>query len=189
MGLAKLVWNSVTGGGKRVKRGKGAEVLRHTARTADGREAHLSEYRGNVLMVVNVASKCGFTPQYEQLVALQEKYGDQGFQVLAFPANDFMGQEPGSDEEIVTFCRTRFDVNFPVFSKITTKGDDAPPLYRDLTSTDTNSSLGGAIAWNFTKFIIGRDGQVVARAEPQTKPDDPKLTAIIEEELSKTPSA
>jgi glutathione peroxidase len=135
------------------------------------------------LFIVNVAPKCGLTPQYQQLVALHEKYGDQGFQILGFPANNFMGQEPGSNEEILKFCVSEYDVAFDMFSKVSVKGQDMTPLYQELTSAEQNGDFGGAIRWNFTKFLVGKDGRVIARFEPRTKPDAPEVISAIEKAL------
>jgi len=163
----------------------GAMVLDHKMKDIDGKEVDLSQYKGKVVMIVNVASKCGFTPQYEQLEAMYKKYEGQGFTVLGFPANDFLSQEPGTNSEIKEFCSSKFGVNFPMFEKITVKGDQAPELYKELVSKDENGDLGGDIKWNFTKFLIGKDGKVVARYESKVKPDAPEVVAKLEEELKK----
>jgi glutathione peroxidase len=164
----------------------GAAVLQGTVKDIDGQDVDLSKYKGEVVMIVNVASKCGFTPQYEQLQAVYSKYKDQGFTVLGFPANDFMKQEPGTDEEIKEFCTSKFSVAFPMFSKITVKGEERPELYKQLTSKDANGEFGGEIGWNFTKFLVNRNGEVVARYDSKTKPDDAAVVAKIEEELKKS---
>jgi glutathione peroxidase len=164
------------------------QVTKHTMRDIDGREVDLARYQGKVLMLVNVASKCGLTPQYTQLVQLHETYREQGFEVLGFPANDFMGQEPGTNEEIKTFCSTRYGVEFPIFSKISVKGDGIDPLYAELTSKDANGKFGGEIQWNFTKFLVGRDGKVVGRFEPRVKPDAPEVVAAIEAAIASQPA-
>ena len=156
------------------------QVTKYTMTDIDGNAVDLGSYEGKVLLVVNVASKCGLTPQYTQLVEIHDKYRSEGFEVLGFPANNFMGQEPGTDEEIKTFCSTRFGVEFPMFSKISVKGDDIEPLYAELTSTDHNGEFGGEIKWNFTKFLVGKEGKVIARFEPQVKPDAPEVTSAIE---------
>jgi len=163
----------------------GAAVLGGTMKDIDGKDVDLSKYKGNVVMIVNVASKCGFTPQYEQLEAVYSKYKDQGFTILGFPANDFMKQEPGTDAEIKQFCTSTFNVDFPMFSKITVKGDERPELYKKLTSKEANGEFGGEIGWNFTKFLVDREGNVVARYDSKTKPDDPAVIAKLEEELKK----
>jgi len=156
------------------------QVTKYTMTDIDGKAVDLASYEGKVLLLVNVASKCGLTPQYTQLVEIHDKYRAQGFEVLGFPANNFMGQEPGTDEEIKTFCSTRFGVEFPMFSKISVKGDDIEPLYAELTSTERNGEFGGEIKWNFTKFLVGKEGKVIGRFEPQVKPDAPEVTSAIE---------
>jgi glutathione peroxidase len=153
-------------------------VLDFTMKRIDGSEQSLSEYEGRVLLLVNVASKCGLTPQYEGLEKLYETKKDEGFAVLGFPANEFAGQEPGSDEQIADFCRSTYGVKFPMFSKIVVKGDGIHPLYEHLTSLP--APLGGEIEWNFQKFLVDREGQVVARFSPRTAPDDPELVAKID---------
>jgi glutathione peroxidase len=149
----------------------------------DGQKVDLADYHGKVVLFVNVASKCGFTPQYEGLQDIYEKYSDQGFVVLGFPANNFMGQEPGSNEEIQQFCTTNFGVTFPMFEKISVKGKDQHPLYAYLTNKKAHD-FGGAIKWNFTKFLVGRDGQIKARFSSNTKPTDDKMISAIETELA-----
>lgn len=160
-----------------------ASVLDFTLNDIDGKPAPLSRYKGDVLLIVNVASKCGFTPQYEQLQKLHEKYAAKGLRVLAFPANNFGAQEPGSDAEIKTFCTKTYGVQFDVYSKVSVKGDDCCELYRFLTSSEKNGDFGGEIKWNFTKFLVDRHGKVVARYEPRTKPDDPRVIEAIEKAL------
>lgn len=149
----------------------------------DGKEVALSKYKGKAVLIVNVASKCGLTPQYEQLVALDKKYRGQGLAILAFPANNFKGQEPGTNEEVKTFCRTNYGVEFALFSKISVLGDDKAPLYQFLTSEETNPEFAGEIEWNFAKFLVNREGEVIARFHPKTTPDDPKLIKAIEDAL------
>lgn len=150
------------------------------ARAIDGTPRALADFKGKTVLVVNTASRCGFTPQYEGLESLYQKYRARGFEVLAFPANDFMGQEPGSNEEIQTFCTTRFKTTFPLFEKISVKGKQIDPLYRWLTQ---DSGFPGDIPWNFAKFLIGPDGRVVARFSPNTKPEAPELVAALEKSL------
>lgn len=145
----------------------------------DGSETTLGDYSGRVLLVVNVASKCGLTPQYDGLEGLYRTYRDKGLTVLGFPANNFAGQEPGSNVEIQDFCRLTYGVDFPVFSKISVKGDDRHPLYTALAGDED-------ISWNFEKFLVGRDGTVVARFAPKTEPQDPAVVAAIEAELAKS---
>ena len=153
--------------------------------TIDGLEMDLSLHKGKVILMVNVASKCGLTPQYEALQRIYEKYKDQGFVIFGFPANNFRNQEPGTNEEIRQFCTLNYGVNFPLFAKISVAGDDKHPLYAFLTSQKTNPNFGGEIQWNFTKFLIGRDGQVIARFEPRTTPDSQEITTAIETALKK----
>jgi glutathione peroxidase len=145
----------------------------------DGKAAPLASYKGKVVLVVNVASRCGFTPQYSALESIYTKYKDQGFVIIGFPANNFGGQEPGTNEEIKTFCQTKYSVTFPVYGKVSVKGDDQTPLYSYLTK-DANPSVAGDIKWNFTKFLVDRNGKVVQRFEPATKPDSPEVVAAIE---------
>jgi glutathione peroxidase len=147
----------------------------------------LARYSGKVVVIVNVASKCGYTSQYEQLQELHEKYSEQGLAILGFPCNQFLWQEPGSAEEIQQFCRLNYAVTFEMFAKIEVKGKKASELYRFLTSLDTKPRGAGKIGWNFEKFIIDRDGFVVARFGSSTKPDAPEVVSIIESELAKEP--
>ncbi|MFO7976862.1 MAG: glutathione peroxidase [Candidatus Hydrogenedentota bacterium] len=149
----------------------------------DGEAVNLAQYQGQVVLIVNVASKCGFTPQYEGLEALYRQYKDNGFVILGFPANNFMGQEPGTNAEIKTFCSTKYDVTFPMFAKISVKGKDMAPLYQDLVSEEYSGKHSGTIKWNFTKFLVGRDGIVRARFGSRTKPLDPKIVRAIETAL------
>jgi glutathione peroxidase len=153
-------------------------VLDHRMTRIDGTPQHLADYRGRVLLLVNVASKCGLTPQYEALEALYDRYEGRGFAVLGFPSNDFAGQEPGSDAEIADFCRSTYGVRFPMFSKITVKGEGQHALYRELTSLP--APIGGEVQWNFQKYLVNRRGEVVARFDPRTAPDDPALVARLE---------
>lgn len=150
-------------------------VYDYSAKTLDGQDASLADYRGQVLLIVNTASKCGFTPQYEGLEALYREYKDKGFTVLAFPCNQFGAQEPGNAEEIANFCSLTYDVTFPVLAKIDVNGPSAHPLYAYLKHEQKGLLGTEAIKWNFTKFLIGRDGEVVERFAPTTKPEDLKL--------------
>jgi glutathione peroxidase len=150
--------------------------------TADGSTATLADYGGKVLLIVNVASKCGLTPQYEQLEQLQRTYGDRGFTVLGFPCNQFMGQEPGTMDEILEFCSTSYGVTFPVLDKVKVNGTGAAPLFKALKKTKDAEGKRGPIMWNFEKFVLTPDG-VLHRFRPQTKPDDPAVVAVIEEAL------
>lgn len=151
-------------------------------RTADGATSTLADYGDRVLLVVNVASRCGLTPQYEQLEQLQRAYADRGFTVLAFPCNQFMGQEPGSVEEILEYCSTTWGVTFPVFDKIKVNGSHAAPLYKALKSARDADGKKGRIMWNFEKFVITPAGDV-HRFRPAVKPDDPAIVRVIEENL------
>jgi glutathione peroxidase len=164
---------------------EGKSPLDFTMKSLDGKPVELAKYKGDVVLIVNVASKCGLTPQYKQLEAVYSKYKDKGLQVLGFPANEFGKQEPGSDEEISTFCTKNYGVDFPMFSKVVVKGSDICPLYKHLTSEDTDPGFAGDIKWNFEKFLIGRDGKVVKRFEPRVKPDAPEVVEAIETELKK----
>lgn len=169
---------------------------------ADGSQTSLAEYGGKVLLVVNVASKCGLTKQYEALEKLYEDKRDGGLVIAGFPANNFKGQEPGSDAEILEFCTLTYDVQFPIFSKISVKGEDKHPLYQALTASGVPTTGDGPmkerlrgfgmevaddneIVWNFEKFLIGRDGEVKARFAPDVTPDDPRLVSAIDGELAK----
>jgi glutathione peroxidase len=154
-----------------------------TLNDIDGNPVSLSQYQGKVLLVVNVASKCGFTKQYAGLQQLYEKYKERGFFVLGFPANNFMGQEPGTDSEIKSFCSTKFHVTFPLFSKISVKGKDIHPLYQYLTSPQENGEFGQPITWNFNKFLIGRNGLTAGYFGSKVDPLDPPLTRAIENAL------
>ncbi len=148
-----------------------------------GETIKLEEYKGKTLLIVNTASKCGFTGQYDGLQKLYETYKDRGFVVLGFPSNDFLKQEPGSNEEIQSFCKINYGVTFPMFEKISVKGDEQHPLYRFLTSEEANPGFGGKISWNFNKFLISPEGQVVARFGSRTAPEDKKLVSAIEAQL------
>ena len=150
----------------------------------DGKDAKLEIYKNKVLMIVNVASKCGHTPQYEGLQKLYMDYKDRGFFILGFPANNFLGQEPGTNEEIKNFCSLSYNVTFPMFSKISVRGKDIAPLYKYLIGKDENPNFYGAIKWNFTKFLIDRNGNIVDRFEPKDKPDMEKVIKRIEELLA-----
>lgn len=178
-------------------------VLNIPVKLADGRETSLNEFKGKVMLVVNVASKCGLTKQYEGLEKLYEDKRDAGFVITAFPANNFKGQEPGTDEEIVEFCTSTYDVKFPIFSKISVKGDDKHPLYQELTGSGLPVTGEGPmkerlrgfnipveddeeILWNFEKFLIGRNGEIIARFAPDVTADDSRLLTVIDRELAKS---
>lgn len=146
-----------------------------------GKEVSLSDYKGNLVLIVNVASKCGLTPQYTNLQALYDKYKDKGFKILGFPSNDFMGQEPDSEEVIQSFCSTKYNVSFDMFSKVVVKGDNKVDLYKFLTSPETNKSGGaGEVAWNFQKYLVDKNGNIVKTYHPQVDPLDPNLIRDIE---------
>ena len=180
-----------------------SEIYDIPVKTIDGAETNLGNYKDKVLLIVNVASKCGLTPQYEGLQKLYGEYKDKGLEVLGFPANNFMGQEPGNEEEIKEFCDANYNVTFPLFSKISVKGDDRHELYRHLTEmkpeTDVNDggleenlkgygstrSEPSEVLWNFEKFLIGKNGEIAARFAPDVAPDDERLIRSIETELSK----
>src|ERR1700719_176800 len=158
-------------------------VFDYTLNTIDGQPAPLAAYKGKVVMLVNVASRCGFTPQYSALESVYEKFKDRGFVIVGIPANNFGSQEPGTNQEIKTFCQTKYSVTFPMMSKVSVKGDDKTPSYQFLTDKAANPQTGGEIQWNFTKFLIGPDGRVVARFEPAVTPDSAEITAAIEKAL------
>ena len=160
-------------------------VLNFKMKSLTGKEVDLSKYQGKVVLIVNVASKCGFTPQYKGLQELHKKYAAQGLAILGFPANDFGQQEPGSEEEIGTFCQRNYGVEFDMFSKISVKGPQQADLYRYLTSEETNPKFAGEVKWNFEKFLIGRDGQVVARYRSKVDPTSDEIVKAIEAELAK----
>ncbi|SDZ16921.1 glutathione peroxidase [Amycolatopsis xylanica] len=152
-------------------------------RTLSGEPSTLGSLGGKALLVVNVASKCGLTPQYTGLEKLQETYADKGFSVVGFPCNQFGGQEPGSAEEIATFCSTTYGVSFPLFEKIDVNGDDRHPLYAELTQAADADGAAGDIQWNFEKFLVSADGEVLARFRPQTTPEDETLVKAVEAAL------
>jgi glutathione peroxidase len=156
-----------------------------TIKSIDGQPVSLGSYSGKVVLLVNVASKCGFTPQYAGLEAVYEKYKDKGLVIVGVPANNFMQQEPGTNDEIKKFCSNKYNVTFPMMSKVSVKGDDQTPLYQFLTGKDTDPQYAGDIKWNFTKFLFDRSGKPVARFEPATTPDSPEVTAAIEAALAK----
>ncbi len=170
-------------------------------KTIDGKDTNLGEYKGKTLLIVNVASKCGLTPQYEGLQALYGEYKDKGVEVLGFPANNYMGQEPGTEDEIKDFCSTNYSVTFPMFSKLSTKGDDQHELYKYLTETkpETDVNDGGLeeklkgygsvrsqpseVLWNFEKFLVSKDGEIAARFAPDVAPNDERLLAKLDAEI------
>jgi glutathione peroxidase len=158
-----------------------ASIYDFTMKSIDGKPVPLASFKGKLTLVVNVASKCGFTPQYTGLEALYEKYKAQGFVIAGFPANNFLSQEPGTDQEIKTFCSNKYNVTFPLFSKISVKGDDQAPLYKFLTDKSSNPSTGGDIKWNFTKFLVDRNGNIIQRFESAVTPE--QMDAAIEKAL------
>ena len=164
---------------------KGPAVLNFTMKGIDGKDVDLSKYQGKVVLIVNVASKCGYTPQYEGLQALHEKYAEKGLVVLGVPANEFGKQEPGTNEEIAKFCESKYKVKFDMLAKTVVKGDGQCDLYKYLTSKDTDPKFSGDIKWNFTKFLISRDGEIVSRFEPKIEPKSDDVIKAIEAELGK----
>lgn len=153
-----------------------------SVKTMDGEVKKLSDYKDKVLLIVNVASKCGYTSQYEGLESVYEKYKDRGFEILAFPCNDFGEQEPGTNDEIRTFCETKYNVTFTLFDKLKVLGNDKDPLYERLT---LNSDPAGDVSWNFEKFVISKNGDITARFKSKVKPESDELLSVIESELSK----
>lgn len=164
---------------------KVAPALNFTMKSLEGKPVDLAKYQGKVVLMVNVASKCGLTPQYKELQGLHEKFAKDGLTILGFPANDFAKQEPGTDEQIASFCQQNYAVKFDMFSKVVVKGAGQCPLYQFLTSKETNPKFAGPISWNFEKFLVNKKGEVVARFKPQVKPDAPEVVKAIETELAK----
>ncbi len=156
------------------------ELFDISVQTIDGTDRSLMDYQGKTLLIINVASKCGLTPQYKELQTLYEKYRERGFTILAFPANNFRDQEPGSNDEIKAFCESTFGVTFPLFAKVSVAGDDIHPLFALLTDSKRYPESGGPIRWNFDKFLISFDGRAIKRFEPRTKPLAEKLTGALE---------
>jgi glutathione peroxidase len=152
--------------------------------TLQGDDAKLGDYKGKTLLLVNVASKCGLTPQYEGLERLQKTYGDRGFSVIGFPSNQFMGQEPGTPEEIAQFCSATYGVTFPLMEKIDVNGDERHPIYAELTEKEDVEGKAGDITWNFEKFLVSPAGEIVARYRPQVEPEDPTVVGDIEAQLT-----
>jgi glutathione peroxidase len=158
-------------------------VYDFTLNSIDGRATPLSNFKGKVMLLVNVASRCGFTPQYSGLESLYEKYKDRGFVIVGIPANNFGGQEPGTDQEIKTFCTAKYHVSFPMMAKVSVKGSDITPLYAFLTDKNLHPDTGGDIGWNFTKFLVGPDGKVIARFDSKVEPESPEVTSAVEKAL------
>jgi len=182
--IALVVISCTTGNNMETNlRQNDGKLYTFSMKTIDGETKSLEEYKGKVMMIVNVASKCGYTPQYEGLEKIFQKYRDRGFMILGFPANDFLRQEPGTDEEIKSFCSLTYGVTFDMFSKIIVDGKDQDPLYSYLTN---ESPVSGPVKWNFQKYLVDRKGNVVARFTPATEPTDPKLIAALESLLSET---
>ncbi len=160
-------------------------VYSFTLKSIDGQPVSLRSYHGKVLLLVNVASKCGYTPQYAGLESLYEKYKDRGLVIVGIPANNFAAQEPGTNAEIKTFCRNKYNVSFPMMAKVSVVGEDKTPLYVFLTDKSINPQIGGEIKWNFTKFLFDRNGKPVERFEPAVTPDSPEVTSAVEAALGK----
>ncbi len=158
--------------------------LQFTVKDIKGNDVNLSDYKGKVVMMVNVASKCGNTPQYAGLEKMYEKYKDQGLVIVGFPANNFGGQEPGSNEQIQEFCSKTYHVAFPMMGKVSVKGDDKAPLYKYLTEKETNNDFAGDVEWNFGKFLVDRNGAVIARFSPKTKVESAPVVGIVEKALA-----
>ena len=173
---------------KKDKDGKPVSPLDFKLKTIDGKSLDLSQYRGKVVLLVNVASKCGLTPQYEGLQAMYEKYKDKGLVVVGIPANNFNQQEPGTEAQIKEFCESKYKVTFPMTSKISVAGDDQHALYKFLTAEATNPDFAGDIEWNFAKFLVDRNGNVMARFSSRTKPSDEKVAAAVEKALAAKPA-
>jgi glutathione peroxidase len=159
-------------------------VYDFTLNSIDGRPTPLSNFKGKVVLLVNVASRCGFTPQYAGLESLYEKYKDRGFVIVGIPANNFGGQEPGTNQEIKTFCTAKYHVSFPMMAKVSVKGSDITPLYAFLTDKNLHPDTGGDIGWNFTKFLVGPDGKVIARFDSKVEPESPEVTSAVEKALA-----
>jgi glutathione peroxidase len=164
---------------------RAASVYDFTMKSIDGQPVSLKTYSGKVVLLVNVASRCGFTPQYAGLEALYEKYKDRGLVIVGIPANNFGSQEPGTNEEIKKFCSSKYNVSFPMMAKVSVLGDDKTPLYQFLTDKSQDPQFGGDIKWNFTKFLVDRKGNLVARFEPNVTPDSPEVQAAVESALGK----
>lgn len=164
---------------------KVAPVLNFKMKSLAGKDVDLSQYQGKVVLIVNVASRCGATPQYEQLQALSDQYKSEGLVVLGFPCNQFGAQEPGTADDIAKFCKDNYSVTFDMFEKIDVNGPNAAPLYKHLTGKETDPKFAGDIKWNFEKFLIGRNGEIVNRFATRVKPDAPEVVAAIKAELAK----
>src|SRR5499427_10879347 len=183
--VASLTMLAVVAGAQTKSGGKVSDVLNFTMNTITGQLVNLSNYSGKVVLIVNTVSQCGFTYQYEGLQKLHKKYAAQGLSILGFPSNDFGAQEPGSDAEIQQFCKSNYGVQFDMFSKVKVLGRDKVPLFQHLTSSATNPKFPGEIDWNFEKFLIGRDGQIIGRFKSPVEPQSRELTGAIEAALAK----
>jgi glutathione peroxidase len=158
-------------------------VYEFSMKDINGKDVKLADYKGKVLLLVNTASQCGYTPQYKGLQMTYQKYQAQGFTVLGFPANNYGGQEPGSNDEIKEFCTMRYKVTFPMFAKISVKGEDQHPLYQYLTAKESNPQFSGDVTWNFNKFLVSKSGQIIGRFGSKVEPESPELTGAIEQAL------
>ena len=186
LSMSLMAFMLMVGSGEAQTREESSEtegVLSYTMKDIDGNDVPLSRYKGKTVLIVNVASRCGNTPQYEGLEKLYRIYHNKGLVVLGFPANNFGAQEPGTDEEIKEFCTTTYGVTFDMFSKISVKGDDQHPLYRYLTSAETNPGFAGDVAWNFTKYLVNREGKVVGKFGSKVKPMSEELVTAVEKAL------
>ena len=185
LGVGRLVVQHATADEAESKKAEVSGVLDFTVESIKGDEVKLQEYYGDVILIVNVASKCGLTKQYKELQQLHEDYADKGLSILGFPANNFGKQEPGSNDEIAVFCEENYGVEFDMFAKVSVAGDDQAPLYGYLTSEETNPKFAGKIRWNFDKFLVSRDGEVIARFAPRAKPSAKEVVQAIEAALEK----
>jgi glutathione peroxidase len=187
-GALTMTQSASAAGAAKSKSGKAAKapILDHDMETLDGQTVNLAKkYKGKVVLLVNVASKCGNTPQYKPLEALHEKYGKEGLAIVGVPCNQFGKQEPGSAKDISEFCERNYGVKFDMLAKVDVNGQNAAPLYKQLTSKESDPKFAGKINWNFEKFLFNRNGKVVARFAPKTQPDSPEVVAAIEKELAK----
>jgi glutathione peroxidase len=185
LALAAILFLSVSVTAEAGGKDKSPAVLNFKMQSLDGKTVDLSQFKGKVVLFVNVASKCGYTPQYKGLQALHKKYADKGLVIIGVPSNDFLMQEPGSNAEIADFCKKNYGVEFVMLAKVKVLGDDQTPLYKFLTSKETDPKFAGPITWNFEKFLIGRDGNIVARFAPKFEPESKEVTDAIEKELAK----
>ena len=181
--IVGLLFSVVYAGEEGAIKKEASPVLNFKMKNIDGKEVFLGGYQGSVLLLVNVASECGFTPQYEDLEKLYQKYKERGLKVLAFPANNFGSQEPGTNEQIKDFCQSKYNVTFDLFAKVSVKGEDQCDLYKFLTDKEKGERFGGEIRWNFQKFLVDRSGKVVGRFEPNDSPVGEKIVRAVEEAL------